>query len=64
MHLPWDFILRHLVDPDKAWLSVKLNRKPKNPISPSQNSHSPSSSAMNSKFLFSKYATIKSPFIL
>lgn len=64
MHLPWVFILRHDVDPDKDWLSAVLSRKPVNPISPSLNSHSPSSSAINSKHLVSKYATRKSPFKL
>lgn len=63
MHLRRVFILRHYVDPHKAWLSAELNR-PVNPRSPSLNSHSPSFSAINSKCLVSKYATRKSPFKL
>lgn len=64
MHLTWVFVLRHDVDPDKDWLSAVLSRKPVNQTSPSLNSHSPSSSAINSKHLVSKYATRKSPFKL
>lgn len=64
MQLPQIFILRHYVDPDKAWLSAELNRRPVNPRSPSQNSHSPSSSSIYCKCLVSKYATRKSPFKL
>lgn len=54
IHPPRVFILRHCVDPAKAWLRTQLNRRSVKPRSTSLNNHSPSSSAVIASVWFRK----------